>query len=182
MLEDRSDIEYLSTKTYTHSIGLSACFRQWKAHSHCRFLHGYALEVKLTFQANELDPTNWVVDFGSLKSLKGWLEDTFDHKLLVAEDDPELERLQSLDHGGVRAHTIEESVERQLAQVRVVPATGCEAFSRFIFEYTEQWLIDNGYSPRCTLEQVEVREHAGNSAICRRKLADKVILNNLRIR
>ena len=78
---------YKSTKTFGHEIGLSACFRQWRADSHCRFLHGYALAIKFVFAANELDVRNWVVDFGSLKSLKSQLEDTFDHKLLVAEND-----------------------------------------------------------------------------------------------
>jgi len=143
---------YRSTKTYGHEIGLSACFRQWRADSHCRFLHGYALAVRFEFKAEELDVRNWVVDFGSLKSLKGILEDTFDHKLLVAEDDPELDYLSSLQGMG-------------LAQVVVVPATGCESFARMIYEVTEQWLRDYGYSPRCSLVSVEVREHGANSAI-----------------
>ena len=47
---------YYSTKTYGHNIGLSACFRQPHAdHSHCRFLHGYSLQFKFTFEADELD-------------------------------------------------------------------------------------------------------------------------------
>lgn len=168
MLPPRDDLIYSSTKTYTHAVGLSACFRQWRAESHCRFLHGYALEVKLTFTATELDVRNWVTDFGSLKSLKGWLEDTFDHKLLVAEDDPMLKVLEALgtnreyDAGLITAGY-------NVADVRVVPACGCEAFSRFIYEYAEGWLVDNGYSPRVILESVEVKEHQGNSAICRKK-------------
>jgi len=88
---------YLSTKTFGHELGLSAAFRQWKADSHCRFLHGYALAVKFTFAAEELDVRNWVVDFGGLKGLKQILEDTFDHKTLVASDDPLWEML---NHAG----------------------------------------------------------------------------------
>ena len=34
---------YRSSKTYGHEIGLSAAFRQWRAQSHCRLIHGYAL-------------------------------------------------------------------------------------------------------------------------------------------
>jgi 6-pyruvoyltetrahydropterin/6-carboxytetrahydropterin synthase len=168
MLPDRNDLVYESTKTYVHAIGLSCCFRQWRAESHCRFLHGYALEVKLTFVAKELDVRNWVVDFGSLKPLKGWLEDMFDHKLLIAEDDPCKDQLVALSVGPSR--TVYDRLNRgtdRVADVRVVPATGCEAFARFIFEYAEQWLIDNGYAPRVSLEAVEVREHAANSAVCR---------------
>jgi 6-pyruvoyltetrahydropterin/6-carboxytetrahydropterin synthase len=144
---------FLSTKEYGHDIGLSACFRQWKAHSHCNQLHGYALAVKFIFAATELDSTNWVVDFGSLKSLKGWLQDTFDHTLLVAEDDPKKDILLALD----KVHGVAKVVE--------VPACGCEMFASMIFECTEIWLKDNGYTPRVKLVSVEVKEHGANSAI-----------------
>lgn len=155
----RHDVVYGSTKTYTHSVGLSAAFRQWRAESHCRFIHGYSLEVQVTFESDMLDIRNWVVDFGSLKSFKGWLEDTFDHKLLVAEDDPMRPELEALGQ-----QKMENSPWAKLADVRLVPATGCEAFSRMIFEYLEGWLVDNGYYPRVTLRKVEVREHGANSA------------------
>jgi 6-pyruvoyltetrahydropterin/6-carboxytetrahydropterin synthase len=145
---------FSSTKTYGHEIGLSACFRQWRAESHCRLLHGYALSVRFEFEADELDERNWVVDFGSLKSLKGMLEDAFDHTLLVAEDDPFKATFETLDKAG-------------LARVVMVPATGCEAFAKLIAEATAVWLLDNGYSPRVRLASVEVREHGANSAIYR---------------
>lgn len=143
---------FQSTKQYGHEIGLSACFRQWKAHSHCSKLHGYALAVKFVFACNELDETNWVVDFGSMKSLKGMLEDTFDHKLLVAEDDPQLQEILRLQSLGV-------------ADVVVVPACGCEMFADMIFQCAKIWLSDNGYTPRVWLVSVEVKEHGANSAI-----------------
>lgn len=155
-LPRRSDLVYGSTKTYTHSIGLSCCFRQWRADSHCRFLHGYALQVKLVFETKELDERNWVVDFGSLKSFKGWLEDTFDHKLLVAEDDPYKHMFLSMEH------------DEGVCEVRVLPALGMEQFARMIYEYGESWLKDNGYSPRCHLQEVEVSEHGANSAYVRK--------------
>lgn len=150
-LPSRFDLVSGSSKTYTHSVGLSAAFRQWRAESHCRFIHGYALQVRCVFEAKELDARNWVVDFGSMKSFKGWLEDMFDHKLLVANDDPQLAVFDELHRKG-------------LAQVRVVEATGCEAFARLIYEYLESWLVDNGYAPRVDLIKVEVNEHQGNSA------------------
>jgi 6-pyruvoyltetrahydropterin/6-carboxytetrahydropterin synthase len=146
---------YTSTKTYGHDIGLSAAFRQWKAESHCRFLHGYALSVHFEFETEELDVRNWVVDFGSLKSLKQMLQDTFDHKTLVAEDDPEM-------------IWFEDAAKRDILDLVVVPATGCERFAELIFECTEVWLKDNGYSPRCKLALVTVSEHGANSATVRR--------------
>lgn len=143
---------YRSTKTYGHDLGLSACFRQWRAESHCAQLHGYALAFTLTFEAEELDARNWVVDFGSLKGFRGWLEDTFDHKLLVAEDDPKRDWLVALGDFG-------------LAEVVVVPAVGCEAFAEMVFQCAEIWLADNGYAPRVRVVSVECREHGANSAL-----------------
>ena len=142
---------YRSSKTYGHDIGLSAAFRQWRADSHCRFIHGYALSIHLEFEADELDVRNWVVDFGSLKSFKQQLEDTFDHKTLVAEDDPALDEFRYMSDGN-------------LIQMVVVPATGCEAFAKLIYECAEVWLKDNGYTPRVRMHSVTVREHGANSA------------------
>lgn len=143
---------FRSTKTYGHDLGLSCAFRQWRAQGHCHFVHGYALAIHLEFEADTLDDKNWVVDFGSLKTFKAQLVDTFDHKLLVAEDDPERPLLQSLS-------------ERGVADVVVVPATGCEQFARMVYQAADAWLGDNGYKPRCRVARVEVREHGANSAI-----------------
>lgn len=143
---------YQSTKQFGHDLGLSCAFRQWKAESHCRLIHGYALAIRLVFEANDLDHRGWVVDFGSMKSLKGMLEDTFDHKLLVSEDDPFLDEISGLAALGV-------------ADVIVVPASGCEKFAEMIYGATETWLLSNGYAPRVKLVSVEVKEHGANSAI-----------------
>ncbi len=142
---------YRSTKTYGHELGLACAFRQHRAESHCKYLHGYAMAVKFIFEAEELDHRNWVVDFGSLKSLKGMLEDLLDHKVLVAEDDPHLETFMIL-------------ADKGLIQLREVPATGCEALAELIFGATKVWLGDNGYQ-HVRLVSVEVREHGANSAI-----------------
>lgn len=143
---------FQSTKTYGHNLGFSCAFRQWRADSHCKYIHGYSVAVKFVFEADELDKRNWVVDFGSLKSLKGWLENMFDHKTLVAFDDPEL-------------FWFEEANKRGIIDMVLVPATGCEQFAKIIFDATEVWLTDNGYTPRCRLVSVEVMEHGANSAV-----------------
>lgn len=141
-----------STKKFGHDIGLSCAFRQWRAESHCRLLHGYALAFKFTFAAQELDARNWVVDFGGLKGLRRILEDNFDHTTIVAEDDPEIEWFREADRRGI-------------CRLVVFPAGGCEKFAEMVFEVAEQWLLDAGFAPRCTLVAVEVSEHGANSAI-----------------
>jgi len=147
------------TKTYGHECGLSACFRQHRASSHCQFLHGYPLSFKFTFAASELDENGWVINFGGLKPLKKWLEDQFDHKLLVAQDDPALERLLSLGDGRGRFDSA------PLAQINVVEAVGCEAFATMAWKRAEQLLDEMELSGRVTLTEVEVREHGANGVI-----------------
>ena len=144
--------KYQSTKTYGHEVGLSAAFRQWKADSHCAFLHGYSISVKFVFEATSLDSRNWVVDFGSLKSLKGILQDNFDHKTIVSEDDPEIEWFK-------------EAHNRKILDLVIFPKCGCEAFAEYIHSVADIWLTDNGYSTRVSLYSVEVSEHGGNSAL-----------------
>ena len=58
---------YRSTKTYDHNEGLSCCFRQWRADSHCKLLHGYALAFKFVFATRALDARNCCYDFGGLR-------------------------------------------------------------------------------------------------------------------
>lgn len=146
---------FLSTKTYGHEIGLSVAFRQWRAkHSHCQYIHGYALSIKMTFEADQLDEKNWVVDFGGLKGLKLALQSQFDHKLVVAEDDPQIDKLWRLHHAGI-------------AQIVVMPAVGCEKFAQLVYGMVDRWLELNQYKPRVKLVEIEVCEHGANSAIYR---------------
>jgi 6-pyruvoyltetrahydropterin/6-carboxytetrahydropterin synthase len=144
---------YQSTKTYAANLGLSCAFRQWKAtHSHCSNLHGYALEVKFVFAADQLNQLNWVMDFGDLGDLKFFLQDTFDHTTLVAADDPELA-------------WFEEAQARGLLKLQIIPDVGCEKFAEYIYGFVEQWMHEKNHAPRCKLVSVEVREHGANSAI-----------------
>ena len=142
---------YSVTKKFGHELGLSACFRQWRAgHSHCRFLHGYALAVKLVVESDELDPRNWCFDFGGFKPIKTFLIDTFDHKMLVAADDPEKETLLALR-------------EKGLVQIKVLKAVGVEAFAEYIFENVKG-IITSATGHRARLVSVTVSEHGANSA------------------
>lgn len=144
-----------SSKKYMHNLGYSTVFRQWKASSHCRFPHGYALAFKLTFQCedDEVDECGWTQDFGGLKSVKNFLDETFDHTFISAEDDPELSTWKSL-------------AERGLLQLRVIPAVGCENFAKYVFNRTQEILagLTERNNPKARLVSVKVSEHDANSA------------------
>jgi len=145
---------YYSTKTYGHNIGLSAVFRQPKAHSHCKFLHGYSLAFKFTFGASNLDERNWVVDFGGLKTLKKWLEDSFDHKLVLDRDDPMMYKFAELENAG-------------LAEITVLDGVGVERFAEHAWKFADD-LVTEASDGRCWCESVECSEHGANSGIYRR--------------
>tara|TARA_Y200000002_G_C22478531_1_gene577731 strand:+ start:77 stop:532 length:456 start_codon:yes stop_codon:yes gene_type:complete len=147
-------IRFFSSKKYGHERGLSAAFRQWRANSHCRFMHGYSLEFEFVFGAHELDENNWVVDFGSLKELEGWLRQNFDHKTLVASDDPVYSFFEEMHENGI-------------IDMVTVEDTGCEVFAKIAMERAKQF-IENITEGRCWVESVTVREHGANSATCMR--------------
>lgn len=142
-------MSYQSTKI----IELGSCaFRQWRAESHCKFVHGYRLIAKFWFGANELDHRNWVVDFGGLKDLKQILESQFDHTLCVADDDPLLSDFKSLAaKGGCDLRVMNGGV-------------GIEKTAEWCFNNANAY-IRKITSDRCWVERVEVWEHDKNSAI-----------------
>jgi 6-pyruvoyltetrahydropterin/6-carboxytetrahydropterin synthase len=139
--------------------GFSTVFRQWKATTtHCRFVHGYGISFKVYFEG-ELDERNWVWDFGGMKraktqidgkSPKEWMDYMFDHTLVVAEDDPELEAFKQMDRAGV-------------AQVRVIEATGAEKFAEFIFNKINEF-VKTETNNRVKVVKVKFMEHGKNAA------------------
>ena len=134
----------------------SAAFRQWRStHSHCQFLHGYNITADITFECDKLDERNWVMDFGGLKDLKKTLEHTFDHKLVVASDDPQLELIKLLDEAGV-------------AEVIVLECgVGCERFAEFVLKTADTY-VDEATNGRVRVQSVQINEHGSNYATCHR--------------
>ena len=148
---------FRSTKKFD---GFSTVFRQWRADgTHCRFLHGYDVEFRITFEG-ELDQRNWVWDFGGMKRAnntidgmmpKAWMEYMFDHTFVVAEDDPFKESFLKMGEAGV-------------AQVRVVPAVGAERFAEFVYHKVNKF-VQEETDGRVRVVRVEFMENHKNSAI-----------------
>jgi 6-pyruvoyltetrahydropterin/6-carboxytetrahydropterin synthase len=149
--------KFQSTKVFD---GYSTVFRQWRAEgTHCSFLHGYGISFKIVFEG-ELDERNWVWDFGGMKRAKNtidgmppkaWMDYMFDHTYIIAEDDPFLPFAIEMD-------------KNEIAQVRVIPATGAEQFAKFIYDKVSEFIkieTDN----RVRVVSVEFKEHTKNSAI-----------------
>jgi 6-pyruvoyl-tetrahydropterin synthase len=96
--------KYTSTKEWHDAF--PCAYRQWRADSHCNQIHGYSFTIKVYFGADTLDARNWCADYGGLKDLKAILEDQFDHTLLVAEDDPDMDMFKLLQERGMAKLTI----------------------------------------------------------------------------
>lgn len=144
---------YVSTKEYIDEF--PCAYKQWKADSHCSLNHGYSFSMKFYFGTNDLDRRGWVVDYGGLKELKQFLKDHFDHKTLIAVDDPDLEKYQQLEKDGILKLTI-------------LPKLGCEGLADMLYKYVngvyipEMW--GQGEAERLWCFRVEVRETISNMA------------------
>ena len=146
--------EYFVTKTWAaQGRGTSTAFRNWRAQSHCRLNHGYDLVFATTFACapENLTPEGWVVGFGDLAPIKQAIESTFDHKTIVAEDDPELEWFR-------------EGERRGILELSIMPAIGCEAFSAWLARISADCLYSIGRLGIVRIKHAVVTEHGSNQA------------------
>ncbi|MAW08117.1 MAG: 6-pyruvoyl tetrahydropterin synthase [Halobacteriovoraceae bacterium] len=141
---------FTSTKRFS---GFPCTHRQWKADSHCKYVHGYSREFYFEFESSALTKEGWVVDFGGLKKVKAWLDDMFDHTFLASSDDPHMETFRALDEQGV-------------IQLRVLPNVGMEGTAEYVFHKVND-MIKEQTQGRAWVSLTEVRENEKNSAIYR---------------
>lgn len=145
-----SHMRFVSTKEF-RELGPVA-YRQWRDSGNCRLIHGYALTFYFEFESDKLDIRNWVADFGGLRPLKEQLEEWFDHKYLLASDDPFYEDIKRLGDLG-------------LMEITEVEATGCEALADFVYKYlNDGFLKEMGFGD-VWCSKVSVRETDKNMAM-----------------
>lgn len=85
-------------------------------------IHGHNWGFNITFSCDFLDDCGFVVDVGGLKCVKEFLEECFDHTLLLNEDDRSLLWFQeTLDNDGK-------------AKIIIVPNCGMEGLAQFVHE------------------------------------------------
>jgi len=91
------------------------------------------------------------MDFGGLKGIKSWLEEKFDHTLLLDEQDPLLPVFKLLEEQGA-------------CKLTILPDVGMEGSARYIFDYVDRDLVLKT-SGRVWVHSVECRENDKNSAM-----------------
>ena len=145
--------KFVSTKEYIDAF--PCAYRQWRADSHCNLIHGYSFSMKFFFGTDHLDVRNWAADYGGLKELKEILQGQFDHTLLVALDDPELEMYKMLQ-------------EKKMANVIPLDRLGCEGLADMLYKFINGVYIPDCWGPgeaqRLWCFRVEVRETQTNMA------------------
>jgi len=144
-----------STKSY---YNLPVAHMQWfdtdelgrACEGPCSKWHGYDRSVHFEF-SGEADEHGWIVGFGDLKPLKGFLEYYFDHTALVGADDPRMPDIDMAYGAG-------------LVDLRVMPyGVSMEMSSIFVWEQVNPYIY-NITDGRACVTRVECREHEKNSA------------------
>lgn len=70
-------------------FGIDAGHRLHNHEGKCKHLHGHRYTFQVWFISDHLDQVGRVVDFGTIKNkIGGWLENHWDHGLILSEVDP----------------------------------------------------------------------------------------------
>jgi len=103
------------TRSHEICAGHRVCGHEGK----CAHLHGHGYIVSFTCEAAGLDELGRVIDFAVLKQrLCQWLEDRWDHRMLIWVHDPMFEALKDLDDHvvGVPFNPTAENMARYLVE------------------------------------------------------------------
>ena len=144
--------------------------RQPNHDGHCSLIHGHNWSFEFEFAAlidgpgsrlavdsydlHQIDKNGFVVDFGNLKWLKQWLDEQFDHALVLNEEDPYLNQL----HGWLM------TLQPPLAKITPVPNCGAEGLASYVSGFVRSVLQNSG---RVKLVRLTVFEDSKNSATIR---------------
>lgn len=123
--------------------------RQPNHAGHCRLIHGHNWSFEFEF-VGPPDKCGFVVDFGDLKWLRQWLEQRFDHTLVLNDSDPDLFHLEQCLGGDI-------------AKIVTVPNCGAEGLARYLFDAVNIELMAR-FDNRVGVLSVTVREDDRNSA------------------
>jgi len=64
----------------------------------CRYLHGHNGRAVIVLEGTELDSRGMLVDFSEIKcSLRSWIDEKLDHRMILCESDPAVPLLRELN-------------------------------------------------------------------------------------
>ena len=122
--------------------------RQPLHQGHCSKIHGHNWSVTIEFQAKELDPNGFVVDFGNLKYLKAFIDDHLDHACLLSKKD-------------TQALELAQSAHKDLFQICWVDNASCEGIAVFLFNEFSR-LVKENEGDRVSIQSIRLFEDEKN--------------------
>lgn len=141
---------YLTSKSFGGASGFSCCYRDHNDdESTLGQLHGAVLAFKIMFEADNLKDIRQVD--GLMEKIEEFLDATFGHTTIVAQDDPSMEAFEQLDEDGA-------------IDLVVLVETLPDAFAKAVFDYCVHW-VGEGMFGTLMIHSVECKEHDGTSAI-----------------
>lgn len=175
-----SNLHQLKNNMHATDVSITKSFadlpfahRQHLHKGHCSLIHGHNWTFDLTFVCDQLDENGFIVDFGKLRPVRKWLEEKFDHTLVLNATDPWL--------GFLKFHLVDvtdpnrsENGCRHLAKVTVVPNCGAEGLGAYVLDGVNRLLAgklhirdDDWVSRGLRVSAVTVHEDGKNSATVR---------------
>lgn len=136
-----------SSKTFRN---LPCSHRRFRHDGHCAWIHGYSRSFTLWFRCHTLSDNGFVMDFGGLGEVQKWLQDRYDHTMLLDAADPLLHEFKRLEKLGA-------------CKLVVYRDVGMEGTAQHVLDEVGPMVarMTNG---RVWLHSVEVRENDKNSA------------------
>lgn len=141
---------YIIKKEYEFNIGHALSNYEGK----CAKLHGHNFQVTFYYQGLELDNAEMLKDFNDFKVLKEWIDNKWDHKMLLRHDHPALNPYK-IEEGGYDNEWLE-----KLGIVPVDFNPTSEGMAKFILGISVMLLGVPSWSLK-----VEVSETCTSSAI-----------------
>ncbi len=118
---------------------------------HCSLIHGHSWDFEIQFTAlKDVDKTGFVIDLGRLGDIKGFLDEKFDHTLVLRRDDPLLAEFKKLEDKDA---------------LKIVEVDDCSSEGLALYVYREiNHMVEEQTDYRATVASVTVREDNKNSA------------------
>lgn len=113
----------------------------------CRYIHGHNWTFKITFSALKLDKNGFIVDFGNLQYLDGWIKKNLDHACVLNQNDIIINQVNKLN----------------LFKLFTVPNCSCEGLAQYLFNVFDK-LIKRFENGRVEIFSIEVFENESNFA------------------
>jgi len=130
----------------------------------CRNLHGHNGRAVITIESEDLDQLGMVMDFSEIKKVvSAWIDETFDHRMILHKDDPAIPGLRALNEP---IQVIDENPT-------------AETIARLIFEFVKKsgfpvtevklWETDSCYATYTLENEGEIEQGANIVAMADRR-------------